>query len=81
MMKRLKILFIIAAFAAAIPVIQACSSQQPSPPPDQQTQAEPAPVPADPVEPDSVLGSALHFVGTVVLFPFRLVGDTLGLLV
>jgi ABC-type oligopeptide transport system substrate-binding subunit len=81
MMKRLKILLIIAALAAALPLMQACSSQQSSPPPDTQTQAQPAPPPSDPGEPDSVLGSAFHFVGTVVLFPFRLIGDTLGLLV
>jgi hypothetical protein len=79
-MKRLRILLVVAALAVAMPMMQACSSQQSGPPPDQQTQAQ-QPPPADPVEPDSVLGSALHFVGTVVLFPFRLVGDTLGLLV
>lgn len=32
-------------------------------------------------EPDSVLGATLHAVGTIVLFPFRLVGDAIGLLV
>jgi hypothetical protein len=79
-MKRLRILLMVAAMAVAMPMMQACSSQQQSPPPDQQTQAQPPP-PADPVEPDSVLGSAFHFVGTVVMFPFRLIGDTLGLLV
>jgi hypothetical protein len=31
--------------------------------------------------PDSVLGATLHAVGTVILFPFRLVGDAIGLLV
>jgi hypothetical protein len=31
--------------------------------------------------PDSVLGATFHAVGTVILFPFRLVGDALGLLV
>lgn len=32
-------------------------------------------------EPDSVLGATVHAIGTVVLFPFRLVGDAIGLLV
>jgi hypothetical protein len=31
-------------------------------------------------EPDSVLGATVHAVGTVILFPFRLIGDALGLL-
>jgi uncharacterized membrane protein YdcZ (DUF606 family) len=31
--------------------------------------------------PDSVLGAAAHAVGTIILFPFRPVGDALGLLV
>ena len=32
-------------------------------------------------EPDSVVGATLHAVATVILFPFRLVGDALSLLV
>ncbi len=32
-------------------------------------------------EPDSVLGATVHAIGTIVLFPFRLVGDAIGLLV
>jgi hypothetical protein len=32
-------------------------------------------------KPDSVLGATAHAVGTVILFPFRLVGDALGLIV
>jgi hypothetical protein len=31
-------------------------------------------------EPDSVVGSVFHAVGTVILFPFRLIGDALGLI-
>ena len=30
--------------------------------------------------PDSVLGAAFHAIGTIILFPFRLVGD-IGLIV
>ncbi len=32
-------------------------------------------------EPDSVLGATFHAIGTIILFPFRLVGDAIGLLV
>ena len=31
-------------------------------------------------QPDSVLGATAHAVGTVVMLPFRLVGDTLELI-
>jgi hypothetical protein len=31
-------------------------------------------------EPDSVVGSVAHAVGTIILFPFRLIGDALGLI-
>jgi hypothetical protein len=79
-MKRLRILLIVVLMAVAMPMMQACSDQQPPPPPDQQTQQQAPPPAYDPVEPDSVLGSGLHFVGTVIMFPFRLIGDTLGLI-
>jgi hypothetical protein len=77
------------AIAAAVAGAQACSSQssnQPSPP----VTAASAPAPqAQPLaqthsqddQPDSVLGAGAHFVWTVVAFPFRVVGDVLGLLV
>ena len=32
-------------------------------------------------KPDSVLGAKAHAVGTVIMFPFRLIGDAVGLLV
>ena len=32
-------------------------------------------------EPDSVLGATFHAIGTVILFPFRLVGDAVELIV
>jgi hypothetical protein len=32
-------------------------------------------------EPDSVIGATVHAVGTIILFPFRLIGDAIGLLV
>jgi uncharacterized lipoprotein YajG len=31
-------------------------------------------------EPDSVVGATLNAVGTIILFPFRLIGDALGLI-
>ena len=34
-----------------------------------------------PQEPDSVLGATAHAVGTVLLLPFRLIGDAVGLIV
>jgi hypothetical protein len=32
-------------------------------------------------EHDSVVGATLHAVGTIILFPFRLVGDAISLIV
>lgn len=32
-------------------------------------------------EPDSILGATAHAIGTVVLFPFRLIGDAVELIV
>jgi hypothetical protein len=32
-------------------------------------------------EPDSVLGATAHAVATIVLLPFRLIGDAIGLIV
>jgi cytoskeletal protein RodZ len=32
-------------------------------------------------EPDSVLGATAHAVGTIILFPFRLIGDAVDLIV
>ena len=32
-------------------------------------------------EPDSVFGATFHAIGTIILFPFRLVGDAIGLIV
>jgi len=32
-------------------------------------------------EPDSVLGATAHALVTIVLLPFRIVGDTLGLII
>ena len=32
-------------------------------------------------EPDSVLGATFHAIGTIILFPFRLIGDAVELIV
>jgi hypothetical protein len=32
-------------------------------------------------EPDSVIGATAHAVGTIILFPFRLIGDAVELIV
>ncbi len=33
-----------------------------------------------PEEPSSVLGATAHAIGTIILLPFRLIGDALGLI-
>jgi hypothetical protein len=77
------------AIIAALVGAQACSTQssdQAPPPvtaaqaPAPNTQSQP-PAQSDSSDPDSVLGAGAHFVWTVVAFPFRVVGDVLGLLV
>lgn len=77
------------AMLAIVASAQACSSQTSNPPPPPTTAAQrsaqpnqsPPPAQTDSSEPDSVLGAGAHFVWTVVAFPFRVVGDVLGLLV
>ena len=69
-------------------VIQGCSSQSETT--TTTTSEEPQSAPATTVttsttttsnEPDSVLGATFHAIGTIILFPFRLVGDAIGLIV
>ncbi len=79
--------------ACLIPITAGCASQQQTEPnqevisdhdnasaPGSSTAAPAAPSKPNTDEPDSVLGASAHAVGTVILFPFRVVGDTLGLL-
>ncbi len=87
-MKKFRYLIAVLALITALPLLQGCSGQQTT---TQTTRTSPDP--SDPGtattttttttdnEPDSVLGSTLHAVGTVILFPFRLVGDAVGLIV
>ena len=83
-----RILPIIALSIALITpvVIQGCSSQSETT--TTTTSEEPQSAPATTIttsttsnEPDSVLGATFHALGTIILFPFRLVGDAIGLIV
>ena len=82
-----RILPIIALSLALITpaVIQGCSSQSETT--TTTTSEEPQSAPTTTVttsttttsnEPDSVLGATFHAIGTIILFPFRLVGDAIG---
>jgi uncharacterized protein YceK len=84
-----RILPIIALSLALITpaVIQGCSSQSETT--TTTTSEEPQSAPTTVTtsttttsnEPDSVLGATFHAIGTIILFPFRLVGDAIGLIV
>ena len=85
-----RILPIIALSMALITpaVIQGCSSQSETT--TTTTSQEPQSAPTTTVttsttttsnEPDSVLGATFHAIGTIILFPFRLVGDAIELIV
>jgi hypothetical protein len=84
-----RILPIIALSMALITpaVIQGCSSQSETT--TTTTSEEPQSAPTTVTtsttttsnEPDSVLGATFHAIGTIILFPFRLVGDAIGLIV
>lgn len=81
-------LFLSLCLAGASVAVQGCASspQQPV----QQTTSIDGGVPAngapapnashDDEQPDSVLGATAHAVWTAVLFPFRVVGHTVGLI-
>jgi hypothetical protein len=85
-----RILPIIALSMALITpvVIQGCSSQSETTS-TTTTSEEPQAAPTTTTttstttsnEPDSVLGATFHAIGTIILFPFRLVGDAIGLIV
>ena len=87
MLKR--ILPIIALSGALITpvVIQGCSSQSETTTTTTSEQPQSAPTATiittttTSNEPDSVLGATFHAIGTIILFPFRLVGDAIGLIV
>lgn len=73
----------IAAFALALPLMQACSSQQHTETTTTIT-TEPASTERTTTttttsdDHDSLLGATAHLVWTVIAFPFRVVGDVIG---
>ena len=82
------------ALMCATPLAQSCSGQQKTTTVERTTTTPSNTQPQEPTttttttttetsekQPDSVLGATAHAIGTVILFPFRLIGDALGLLV
>ncbi len=73
----------VAAFALALPLMQACSSQSHT---ETTTTTTTQPTTTEQTTTttttddghDSLLGATAHFVWTVIAFPFRVVGDVLG---
>jgi uncharacterized lipoprotein YajG len=93
-MKRYKWLSVLVVMLAlAFPILQGCASQQETKTVEQPTTTNNPEPPKSTTtttitrtetseqQPDSILGATVHAVGTVILFPFRLVGDALGLIV
>ncbi len=82
MRKPVTLLLPIAAFAIALPLMQACSSQSETT--TTTTTTEPVTTTQQTTTTttdnghDSLLGATAHFVWTVVAFPFRVVGDVIG---
>lgn len=81
-------------FAFAVPSIPGCASQPETKTVEKTTTTTNNPEPPKSTttttitrtetsekQPDSILGATAHAVGTVILFPFRLIGDALGLIV
>lgn len=75
-------------FAILAVAIAGCSTESSEPPPrdspppyasiDRDTANTPPPAPDS--EHSSVLGSTFHVIGAVILFPFKVVGEVLGLI-
>ncbi len=93
-MKQITLIPILAVLCVA-PIAQSCSTQEETKTVERTTTTDRNPEPQGSTtttttrtttetsekEPDSVLGATAHAIGTVILFPFRLIGDALGLLV
>ena len=87
-MKKISTFVAMALLASSLMVFQGCASEQTETVRRTTTTNDTA-LPATTTttetttsnKPDSVLGATAHAVGTVILFPFRLVGDALGLIV
>ena len=87
--------FALALFLGGSAILQSCSDQQSTTttsstvapgsantdPSAQQAPTSTTTTTTTSNEPDSILGSTFHAVGTVVLFPFRLIGDAIELIV
>ena len=88
-----KQIFLILCFSILLmgaPMVSGCSSQSETTTTQQTTAStDPEASPATTTttttttsdEPDSVLGATFHAIGTIVLFPFRLLGDAIELIV
>jgi len=92
MRKQMFLIIGLSVLLIGAPMISGCSSQSETTTTTQQTTASADPEAAPTTttttttttkddEPDSVLGATFHAIGTIVLFPFRLIGDAIGLLV
>ena len=81
----------IAVMLSGAPLLQSCSSSQstttttaaspdPNAPPEVAETSTTTTTTTTDNEPDSVLGATFHAIGTIIAFPFRLIGDALGLI-
>ncbi|MHB8383517.1 MAG: hypothetical protein ACYDC3_14415 [Candidatus Binataceae bacterium] len=87
MKKRVFPILLLAVALAGPPTISGCSGQQETTTttvqPADSNSATPGATTSTTTtsnEPDSVVGATLNAVGTIILFPFRLIGDALGLI-
>ncbi len=88
-MKKFGAFIAIALLFSAMEVFSGCASEQTKTVQSTTTTSTPAQPQAtttttetiDTKRPDSVLGATAHAVGTVILLPFRLIGDAVGLIV
>jgi beta-lactamase regulating signal transducer with metallopeptidase domain len=86
-MKKARYLIALLALLVAFSMVSACSTSRSTTTTtttkkaDQSAPQESTTTTVTTDEPDSVLGATVHAIGTIVLFPFRLVGDAIGLLV
>jgi hypothetical protein len=90
-MRRARIVFVLGFLLLGAPSLQGCASEQnetvrettmstDAGPPPSSTSTTTTTEKATSHEPDSVVGATAHAIGTAVLFPFRLAGDTLELI-
>jgi hypothetical protein len=89
-MKKFATLIAMALLFSAVEVFPGCASQQTktvhsttttSTPSQPQASATTTTETTEQQQPDSVLGATAHAVATVILFPFRLIGDAVELIV